>query len=108
MLDIKKRIKEHFDYVLNKGYEVFGIYLQGSQNYMLETENSDIDTKCIVIPSLSDIVLNKEPISKTIVLENNEHIDVKDIRIMFDIFKKQNINFIEILFTKYKIINQKI
>jgi hypothetical protein len=68
---------------------------------------SDIDTKAIILPSFEDIVLNKEPKSSTIVLENNEHIDVKDIRVMFETFKKQNINFIEILFTKFKIVNPK-
>jgi hypothetical protein len=40
-------------------------------------------------------------------MENLEHIDLKDIRLMFDCFKKQNINFVEILFTKFKIINPK-
>ena len=40
-------------------------------------------------------------------MENNEHIDVKDIRLMFDNFKKQNINFLEILFTKFGIVNEK-
>ena len=107
MNKVKARLIEHYEYVTQKGYEIFGLYLQGSQNYKLETENSDVDTKCIILPSLEDIVLNKPPISTTIVLENNEHIDIKDIRVMFGCFKKQNINFIEILFTEYKIINDK-
>lgn len=38
-------------------------------------------------------------------MENDEHVDVKDIRLMFDCFRKQNINFVEILFTKYRILN---
>ncbi|MDV7399162.1 hypothetical protein RZS08_47570, partial [Arthrospira platensis SPKY1] len=54
-----------------------------------------------------DFILNKNPISTTHVLENNEHIDLKDLRLMFDCFKKQNINFVEILFTKYRIMNPK-
>lgn len=68
---------------------------------------SDIDTKAVILPSFEDIVWNREPISETIVLENNEHIDVKDIRVMFDTYKKQNINFIETLFTEFKIVNPK-
>lgn len=40
-------------------------------------------------------------------MENDEHVDVKDIRLMFDCFRKQNINFVEILFTKYRILNPK-
>lgn len=106
---INKRIKEHFDYIKDK-YDVLYLGLQGSQNYELdvydEDYKSDIDTKAIILPNFEDFVANKQPVSKTIVLDNNEHIDVKDIRVMFDNFKKQNINFIEILFTKYRIINE--
>lgn len=68
---------------------------------------SDIDTKVVILPSFEDIVLNKEPKSTTIVLENNEHIDVKDIRVMFETYKKQNVNFIETIFTEFKIVNPK-
>lgn len=106
---IKNRVKEHYHYIKDK-YDVVYLGLQGSQNYELdiydEEYKSDIDTKAVIIPNFEDFVYNKTPISKTIVLPNNEHIDVKDIRIMLDTFKKQNVNFIEILFTKYKIINE--
>ena len=91
--------------------EMFVLVLQGSQNYGLDlyTDDykSDIDTKCIVIPSLEDVVMNKKSISTTHICPNNEHIDIKDIRLYFDNFKKQNINFVEILFSNYYIINPK-
>lgn len=91
--------------------ELFALCLQGSQNYGLDiyTEDykSDIDTKALVIPSLEDVVMNKKPISTTHVLSNNEHLDIKDIRLYFDNFKKQNINFVEILFTPYYVVNPK-
>ena len=91
--------------------EMFVLVLQGSQNYGLdiytEEYKSDIDTKMLVIPSLEDIVYNKKPISTTYILPNNEHTDIKDIRLYFDNFKKQNINFIEILFSNYYVINPK-
>jgi len=99
------RILDDNTYLRSLGYNVLGIFLQGSQNYNLDYENSDIDTKAIVIPKFNDFCLNKKPTSTTIVLENNEHIDVKDIRLMFDCFRKQNINFLEILFTEYAYIN---
>ena len=98
---IYERLKHDVKYVKNLGYEVFGVFLQGSQNYRLDYEGSDIDTKCIVIPTLKDIVLNKKPVSTTLILEDNSHIDVKDIRLMWECFRKQNINFLEILFTDY-------
>lgn len=107
---IFKRIKEHYDEIKDK-YEVVGIFLQGSQNYGLDIYDdeykSDIDTKAIVLPSFKDIVYGNAPVSTTLVRDNNEHIDVKDVRVMLDTFKKQNINFLEILFTKFKIINPK-
>lgn len=73
----------------------------------MEYEGSDIDCKAVILPKFNDFVLNNKMVSTTHVLENNEHIDLKDIRLMFDCFKKQNINFVEILFTKYKILNPK-
>ena len=105
--DIMARLKEHYAAaaaIIPKD-RILGIFLQGSQNYGMATEKSDVDTKCIIIPSFEDIVFNKSPISTTHILPNDEHIDLKDIRLIFGNFRKQNINYIEILFTKYFILN---
>jgi predicted nucleotidyltransferase len=99
------RLKSDFEYVTSLGYKVLGVLLQGSQNYNLDYEGSDIDTKAIIIPSFEDFVLNRKPVSTTLILPSDEHIDLKDIRLMHECFRKQNINFIEILFTKYRYIN---
>lgn len=99
---INARLLEDFNYVTSLGYNVLGVFLQGSQNYQLDYSGSDIDTKAIIIPSFIDFVLNRKPVSTTLIREDNSHIDLKDIRLMHDCFRKQNINFIEILFTKYK------
>lgn len=107
--DIMARLKEHYAAaaaIIPKD-RILGIFLQGSQNYGMATEKSDVDTKCIILPSFEDIVFNKPPISTTYVLSNDEHIDLKDIRLIFGNFRKQNINYIEILFTKYFILNPK-
>lgn len=108
---ILNRLQEHLDYLESLGYEVVGIFVQGSQNYGLDIYDkdymSDIDSKAIVLPKFEDFVDGKEPVSTTIVLPNNEHIDVKDIRVMFEILKKANVNFLEILFTDFCIINPK-
>lgn len=104
---VHKRIQEHYDIVTSRGHEIVGVFLQGSQNYGLGYENSDVDSKAVILPSFSDFVLRVNPISTTSVLENEEHIDLKDIRLMLDCFRKQNINFVEILFTPYKVINPK-
>jgi predicted nucleotidyltransferase len=83
---------------------VVGVFLQGSQNYGLEHENSDIDTKCITTPTFKEIALAYKPRSTTHIRENNEHIDLKDVRLYMTTFRKQNLNFLEILYTPYFII----
>ena len=85
--------------------KIIGIFVSGSQNYGLADENSDVDTKLIITPSINDFVFNRSPVSSTHILENNEHIEIKDVRLMFNCYKKQNINFIETLFTNYYILN---
>lgn len=102
---INDRLKADYKYLEHLGYEVVAVALQGSQNYDLDYEGSDIDTKAIVLPKFKDLIMGNKKVSKTITLESDEHIDVKDIRLMFDNFLKQNINFLEFLFTKYMYIN---
>ena len=104
---IMERVQEHWKEALTlfPKDRIVGIFLQGSQNYGLDYEGSDIDTKLIVVPTWEDICFNRKPVSTTHIRANDEHIDLKDIRLMFQTFRKQNLNFIEILFTKYKIIN---
>lgn len=104
---IMNNLKEHYDEACSimKEDKIVGVFAQGSMNYGLDYEKSDVDTKCIVLPSFDDIVLGKKMVSYTHVRKNDEHIDLKDIRAMFQTFKKQNINFLEILFTKYFILN---
>lgn len=107
----KKQIMDriHADYKMleGMGHTVLGVFLQGSTNYSLDYEGSDIDTKAIVLPSFEDFVMLKKPISTTHILPSNEHVDIKNITVMFETIKKQNINFVEILFTDYYYINPK-
>lgn len=104
---IMRRVQEHYDEALQYFPEeqIVGVFLQGSQNYGLDYEGSDVDTKLIVVPSFRDICLNKKPVSTTHVRANDEHTDWKDIRLYVEHFRKQNLNFLEILFTPYCIIN---
>ena len=104
---IMKRLHDHYEESLQffKPEEIVGVFLQGSQNYGLDHEGSDVDTKLIVVPSFKDICLNKKPVSTTHVRANDEHTDWKDIRLYMETFRKQNLNFLEILFTDFYIIN---
>ena len=104
---IMKRVQDHYDEALKYFPEeqIVGVFLQGSQNYELDYEGSDVDTKLIVVPSFKDICLNKKPVSTTHVRANDEHTDWKDVRLYMETFRKQNLNFLEILFTDFYIIN---
>lgn len=88
----------------DRGLTIVGIFLYGSQNYNLDYEGSDIDLKAIVIPSINDIVFNNKPISTTIDIPDGL-CDIKDIRLMVQSWKKQNVNFMELLFTEYSYVN---
>lgn len=104
---IMEQLNKHYQEALTLFPEdrIVGVFLQGSQNYGLDYEGSDIDTKCFLVPTLEDIIFNKKPISTTHIRANEEHIDFKDIRLFLTTVRKQNLNFMEILFTKYKIVN---
>lgn len=107
--DIQNRIDEHYEIAENLGYEVVGVFLQGSWNYSFDLcdDESDVDSKCLVLPKFEDFCLGRPLVSFTHVCENNEHIDIKDLRLYLDCFKKQNVNFVEILFTDFYKVNPK-
>ena len=98
MLNIMERIEAHkakvFEHYPKE--QILGIFAYGSMNYGLMTENSDVDTKVIYIPTVEDLILGGS-VSKELHIDD-EHAEVKDLRNMVNMWKKQNINFLEILF----------
>lgn len=105
---VLKRVFEHAEYVERQlpDYPRIFTALQGSQNYGLADAESDVDTKTLVVPVFEELVFAKKRMSTTLeVAPTIEHADVKDVREMFNCFRKQNINFLEILFTPYVDIN---
>lgn len=107
MINTMDRVYEHYNEALNyfPSERIIVCALHGSQNYGLATEKSDVDTKVLATPSFEEIALNNQPWSHTHIRPNNEHIDFKDIRLYIGTFYKQNLNFLEILFTDYIIVN---
>lgn len=103
----RERLNEHFEEAKTLFPEdrIVGLFLQGSQNYGLDMPTSDVDTKLIVVPTFEDIALARKPVSTTHIRANDEHIDLKDIRLYIETFRKQNLNFLEILFTDYFVVN---
>lgn len=108
MRDISLALQEHRQKILFElqvqESQILGVFLYGSQNYGLSTKNSDVDTIAIVLPNEYDLYFS-QPITKELHLDNGEHCVVKDIREIFKEFKKQNVNFLEILVTDYKWLN---
>ena len=86
-----------------RGYKPLYIGLYGSDNYHLNTAESDYDFKAIVAPTIRDFIKGKQ-VSTTIELPFGL-CDVKNPQNMFNCWKKQNINFLEILFTNYYLFN---
>ena len=110
MRNISDAIKKHYQAVIEYGIpeeRILGVFLYGSQNYGCALPDSDVDTKAIFIPSLEEAVLNKQMTNHEIHLANGEHCEVMDIRHLIDNFKKQNINFVEVLYTEYCYVNPK-
>lgn len=103
----REQLDNHLDFarMLYPEDRIVGIFCQGSTNYGLDVETSDFDTKCIVVPSFKDIALMRKPVSITHILDNNEHCDGKDVRLYMETFRKQNLNFLEILFTDFYVLN---
>ena len=103
---IMNKMWKHYNDALTQypEHRIIGIFYQGSGNYGLDYEDSDVDTKCVLTPSLKELAESKTA-STTYVRKNDEHIDFKDIRVMLETFRKSNLNFLEILYTKYYIIN---
>lgn len=100
LMDHYRESTQHFD-----TNQIVGIFCQGSQNYGLDLPESDLDTKLIVVPTFREIAMNSKPVSTTHIRANEEHIDFKDIRLYMETFRKQNLNFLEILFTPYYILS---
>lgn len=107
---IMKRLQKHWNFLLDLGYNedrMLGIFAYGSMNYgFYNPDTSDVDSKVIILPSFEDMCFKKDWFSHEYEYEN-EHIEVKDIRMMREMFMKQNVNYIEILYSEYFILNPK-
>lgn len=109
-IQIMRELENKKQYLIECGFNennIVGIFLYGSQNYNLDTKDSDIDVLAIVIPSFKDLCLGAGTISQEIILEDNTHILIKDLNSFRLELLKQNICRIEILFTEYYLINEK-
>ena len=99
-----EKVQQHYEVAKNfvPENQIVGVFLVGSQNYGLDTFNSDVDTKCIYVPSMNDILYMRHPLSAEVeVGEDGGHISFVDIREFMRQIRKQNPNALEVLFTEY-------
>ena len=104
---LEERLRAAAERVEALGYAPIYVSLHGSQNYGLaihtDEYHSDYDFKCVVLPSLWDLVEGKRPASLTIETENGQ-IDIKDIRIFCDALERMNPAYLESLATENHLI----
>lgn len=92
--------------------EVMFTALYGSQNYGLDTPESDADAYSVTVPSRHELIFGcpsgEDPVKSTpssSYCYGTGKVTVKDVRQMMDAYIKQSINFCETLFTPHIIIN---
>ena len=105
MTDVMARVKKHSERAIEHyGAEaVLGVFLYGSWNYNTNTPDSDVDTKCILVPNLYSLAIKPYEVKHLHI--DDEVCECMTIMHMVQNWKKQNINFVEIMFTDYCIIN---
>ena len=108
---IMERVKLHYVYATQHyGTEnVLGVFLYGSQNYNCDNEDADVDTKCILLPDLYHLAI-KPYETKHLHIPRDGGLDSEvcecmTIMHMVHNWKKQNPNFLEIMFTPFCFIN---
>lgn len=109
--DVKVRLVKHVQYAESLGYDVIYASIYGAQNYGLDTEDSDVDSYLIIMPSLEDIALDREFKSVDLSYKENdvdtgEHIVIKDIRLFMKNIFNSDPHALEAFYSEYFICNK--
>lgn len=104
--EVLQKVFEHAEYVDQWCAKHGGIRIMtalfGSQNYGLDTEHSDVDTKSVIIPELNDWTWGDiEKYNTTLEMPDGSHAELKAFPSMCKQWIKCNINFLETLYTEY-------
>lgn len=84
---------------------VVATFLYGSQNYKMDIETSDIDSITIIVPSLEDIIIMRQPINFYNTMETGEMMGHKDLRVFVSEIRRASALMMELLYTDYRVIN---
>ena len=83
-----------------KDYSVNYIALQGSQNYGIAHENSDVDSRLMINPSKHSLLM-KYNFTHDFKMENGEICVIRSTMDALEPLFKGNVNGLEVLYTKY-------
>ena len=106
MTDVMARVEKHYNKAIDHfgADAVLGVFHYGSFNYNTNTPDSDVDTKCILVPNLYSLAIKPYEIKHLHI--DDEVCECMPIMHMVSNWKKQNINFVEIKIIR-KCIHQK-
>lgn len=105
-MDTMTRVRKHYDFAktLVPEERIIGVFLYGAQNYNMDDEFSDVDTRCIYVPSFDELVFPAGITNKEEILDNDEHLTLIDIRNFMRAIRMSDPSHLETLFTKYFIL----
>lgn len=101
--EVEDKLKEA-GYTEGEHYIFESISLQGSQNYGTDTENSDVDSKYSLIPTVKSMLRGTD-FTYDLTVSKNEKVSVKSFPDFVNLFFKGNVNNLEMLFTDYIVCN---
>ena len=106
MEDLLSKVKQHHCIVEDRlpQYSLVMTVLIGSNNYHLDTPESDIDTFTFVLPSAEDLAFAAAPKSGEFEVEDGKCM-YKDIRLALNLLKKTSPNSVECFLGKYRYYN---
>lgn len=101
--NVTEVLHDTYDYLCGQRHNVWAVMLYGSQNYKLNTPESDVDTKAMTLPTFRDVALHSKQFSTEYSVAGGL-CTAKDFRLMFDNFLKSNLNFLECLYTNHVLV----
>jgi predicted nucleotidyltransferase len=101
-VEILSVLKQDYNFCMERGYELLGLFLFGSQNYNADGPNSDIDVKAIFITEVEEEV----PFSYEREAPEG-HIDMISVKEFLKALHTGYHTWYELLFTEYCVINPK-
>jgi len=85
---------------------VLGTFLYGSQNYGIDTPDSDIDTISLCVPSYEDFLMGEKVQNATFKMTDGSLATIKDFRTFITkILNGGDVSSLEILFTDYCVLS---